>query len=65
MSHVHMLECISCVYNTWAECICENGLSLSKQEMVGRVPRESRKMESLRFLAVMLSTLLSATIGNL
>ena len=44
-----------------------HGLSVcrSLQVMVGKVPRESRKMESLRFLAVMLSTILSGTVGNL
>ena len=44
-----------------------HGLSVcrSLQVMVGKVPREGRKMESLRFLAVMLSTILSGTVGNL
>ncbi len=43
-----------------------HGLSAckSKQVMVGKVSRESRKMEPLRFLAVMLSTILSGTVGN-
>ena len=37
-----------------------------KQVIIGKVPRlrESRKMELLRFLAVMLSTILSGTVGN-
>ena len=44
----------------------KHGLSacISKQVMVGKVPRESRKMESLRFLTVVLSTILSGTVGN-
>ena len=48
------------VYTTHGLSAC-----ISKQVKVGKVPRESRKMEPLRFLAVMLSTILSGTVGNL
>ena len=44
-----------------------HGMSVCIKTGVGKVPilRESRKMESLRFLAVMLSTILSGIVGNL
>ena len=44
----------------------KHGLSacISKQVMVGKVPRESREMEPLKYV-MMLSTLLSGTVGNL
>ena len=53
----HMWECISCVYNTWAECMhirTGNGRESTQEEQI-----------MIRFLAVMLSTILSGTVGNL
>ena len=37
---------------------------ISKRVMVGKEPREGRKVEPFRFLAVMVSTILSGTVGN-
>ena len=61
VSHV-VQECISCVYNTWA-----SSMHIKTRNGRESTQRESREMEPLRFLAaaVMLSIILSGTIGNL